>query len=53
MANIVLIKYYARLLQKGYDRNDIPKELLPEVDEELAKLPPRNEDPETQTPEEK
>lgn len=53
MANIALIKYYARLLQKGYDKKEIPEGLLPEIEEELKKLPPREPDPEIETPEEK
>lgn len=50
MANLALIKYYARLLQKGYDDTNIPPELMPEVQEELKKLDPIKVDPETQTP---
>lgn len=53
MANLALIKYYARLIRKGYDRSQIPFELMPEVEEELSKLPPNDPDPETETPEKK
>lgn len=53
MANLALIKYYARLLQKGYDKKDIPEGLLSEVEEEFKKLPPKEPDPLIETPEEK
>lgn len=53
MASLALINYYARLLQKGYDRNMIPEELLERVEEKFKQLPPLEPDPETETPEEK
>lgn len=53
MASIALINYYARLLQKGYDKANIPEELLERVEEKCKQLPPLEPDPETETPEEK
>lgn len=53
MASVALINYYARLLQKGYDKANIPEELLERVEEKYKELPPLVPDPETTTPEEK
>lgn len=53
MSKIALINYYARLLQKGYDKENIPEELLEKVEEVYENLPPIKPDPEISTPEEK
>lgn len=53
MASLALINYYARLLQKGYDKVNIPEELIDRVEEAYKQLPPLEPDPETETPEEK
>lgn len=53
MTNKAIINYYARLLQKGYGKENIPMEDLPAVEARLAELEPREPDPETETPEKK
>lgn len=46
----VLINYYAKLLQKGYDESKIPEDLLEDVKKTYKELPPREFDPVTETP---
>lgn len=48
---VALVNYYARLLRKGYDKKNIPEDLLSEVEEAYDNLPPLEHDPETETPE--
>lgn len=52
MANVALINYYAKLIQRGvYSiEKDIPEGLIPMVEQRLSELPPLPPDPETQTP---
>lgn len=50
MANKALVNYYAKLLQRGYDKNKIPEDVLHAVEEKLKELPPREIDPEIETP---
>lgn len=51
MANVALINYYAKLMQRGrYTEKDIPEGLLPIVKQRLSELPPLPPDPETETP---
>lgn len=38
MAAKALVKYYARLVQKGYNKNNIPADVLSEVEAELVKM---------------
>lgn len=46
----VLINYYAKLLQKGYDESKIPEDMLEDVKATYKELPPRPFDPEIETP---
>lgn len=51
MANTALIKYYAKLMQRGtFKEQGIPEEYRDEVMKVYNSLPPLPPDPDTQTP---